>query len=262
MTKSLFALCAAVALVFISCNVQERIVFNEHMGGSYETSFDLSQMLEAAGSMGASSTDTPSKKMDTLITFNDILVKYKDSISSLPKEKQAQLQNMKNMTMRMQMDEENNIFKFNIGKEFASFRDIEFVSYEMDEMMDLAKNSAAQGAGPAGDMLKTEKVRYFFENNTFKRVDEKLLNAEEGVLEVLEESEEDMMMQGMLAEFDDMLVESKMKLEYVFPRKVKSVSMEGAKISPDGKTVTFQVDWKTLMDDKKLLENFEVVLEE
>jgi hypothetical protein len=111
-------------------------------------------------------------------------------------------------------------------------------------------------------MLKTEKVRYFFENNTFKRVDEKLVNSEEVELEVVEESEEDMMMQGMMAEFDDMLLESKMKLEYVFPRKVKSVSMEGTKISTDGKTVTFEIDWKTLMYDKKLLDNFEVVLEE
>ncbi|MFT5078705.1 MAG: hypothetical protein ACI917_001221, partial [Patiriisocius sp.] len=229
MKKSLVVLCAAVALAFVSCDVQERIVFNEHMGGSYETSFDLSQMLESVGSMGASSKDEPSKKLDTLITFNDILVKYKDSIATLPKEKQVQLQNMKNMTMRMQMDEGNNIFKFNIGKEFARFSEIEFVSYEMDEMIDLAKNNAAQEAGPAGDMLKTEKVRYFFENNTFKRVDEKLVNSEEVELEVVEESEEDMMMQGMMAEFDDMLLESKMKLEYVFPRKVKSVSMEGTK---------------------------------
>jgi len=263
MKKISFLVFAIIVLVFASCNVQERIIFNENMGGVYETSFDLSQMLEAAGSMGASNSDKASKKMDTVIVFNDVLVKYKDSIATLPKEKQVQLQKMKDMTMRMQMDEEANVFKFNLGKTFSNFSDIEFVSYEMDEMMNLAKNNAGgpQGAGPAGDMLKTEKVRYTFENNTFRRVDEKLAKMEDGE-EVEEEVEEDPMMKGMMAEFDDMLRESMMTLEYVFPKKVKSVSMEGATIGPDGKTVTFEVDWKTLMDNKKLLENFEVVLED
>ena len=262
MKKLILVIAVAIGLAFVSCNVQERIVFNEDMGGSYETSFDLSQMLEAAGSMGGSNGDAPSKKMDTLIVFNDVLVKYKDSIASLPKEKQVQLEKMKDMTMRMQMDEDQNIFKFNISKDFSEFSGIEFISYEMDEMMNLAKDNAAQGAGPAGDMMQTEKVRYFYENNTFRRVDEKLVNKEEGEAVEAEIEEEDMMMKGMMAEFDDMLVESKMKLEYVFPKKVKSVSMDGAKIAPDGKTVTFEVDWKTLMDNKKLLENFEVVLED
>ncbi len=267
MKKLILVLAVAVGLVTVSCNIQERIVFNENMGGSYETGFDLSQILEATGSMGASGSGVASKKMDTLIRFNDVLVKYKDSIATLPKEKQAALQKMKNMTMRMQMDEDKNIFTLNIGKEFKNFSDIEFISYEMDEMMNLAKENTAggQAAGPGGDMLKTDKVRYFFENNTFKRVDEKLVDLKDGEekLEVEEEvTEEDMMMKGMMGEFEDMLAESKMTLEYVFPKKVKSVSMEGATISPDGKTVTFQVDLKTLMDNKKFLENFEVVLED
>lgn len=265
MKKLFLVVSIAIGLSFVSCNVQERIVFNEQMGGSYETSFDLSQILELSGGMGASSSDGPSKKMDTIIAFNDVLIKYKDSIATLPKEKQAQLQKMKDMTMRMQMDEDQSIFKFNINKDFKAFSDIEFVSYEIDEMMNLAKENTmgVQGAGPGADMLKTEKVRYFFENNTFKRVDEKLVNTEEKELGGEEKIEEDMMMmKGMMAEFDDMLTESKMTLEYVFPKKVKSVSMEGATIAPDGKTVTFEVDWKTLTDNKRLLENFEVVLED
>lgn len=263
MKKLSFVLSVVIAIVFVSCNVQERIVFNEQMGGTYDTSFDLSQMLEAAGSMGAASSGKMPKKLDTLIVFNDVLVKYKDSIATLPKEKQEQLQKMKDMTLRMQMDDDKNIFKFNIGKDFKQFADIELVSYEMDEMMNLAKSNTGGNAasGPGGDMLKADKVRYYFEDNTFRRVDEKLAKMEDGEA-VEEEIEEDPMMKGMMAQFDDMLAESKMKLEYVFPRKVKTVSMDGAQISPDGKTVTFVVDWKTLMDNKKTLENFEVVLEE
>ncbi|EDM43622.1 hypothetical protein SCB49_08528 [unidentified eubacterium SCB49] len=262
MKKLLLVLTLAVGLTFVSCNVQERIVFNQQMGGVYETSFDLSKMLELSASMGAPSTDATSKKIDTVIVFNDVLVQYKDSIATLPKERQMQLEKMKDMTMRMHMDNDASIFKFNISKDFESFNDIEFVSYEIDEMLSLAKNNTEDApTGPGSDLLKTDKVRYFFENNRFRRVDEKLLNADEVTDEVVED-EADLLTKGMLAEFDDMLTGSKITLTYVFPKKIKSVSMDSAIIATDGKTVTYEVDWKTLSDNKKLLENFEVLLED
>jgi len=260
MKKVLFFISAILVLTVTSCNVQERIVFNEEMGGVYETSFDLSNMLQIAGATGTSTSDKSSKKMDTIIKFNDVLVMYKDSIASLSQEKQQQLKNMKDMNLHMQMDQENSIFKFKIDKAFKSFKEIELVSYELDEMMNLAKENATTTTpqGPGADMLKTDKVRYIFENNIFKRVDEKLFIEHEVEQEPVAEA--DMMMQGLMSEFEDLLTESKMTLEYVFPKRVKSVSHEEAIISPDGKTVTFVVDWKSLMDNEKLLESFEVEL--
>jgi len=273
MKKLLFGFVLAV-VTLVSCNVQERIIFDKNMGGTYESSFDLSGMMKIAGEGKPASADKKAEKMDTLFVFNDLLEQYKDSIATLSPEKQAELEKMKGMKMRMVMDEEAGIFNMTVDKEFANFGEVAFVSYQMDEMMNMAKTETGQQSPDGGmnDMLKTDKVEYTFKNNTFSRVDAKLArknavrDTDSGEVEdESAEAEDDMaaaMMKGMLGEFEDALRESKMVLEYSFPKKIKSVSHENAVISEDGKTVRFEVDWKTLTDNKELLENFEVVLED
>ena len=129
--------------------------------------------------------------------------------------------------------------------------------------------------------MASEKVIFTFENNTFRRTDPKSLSEhleDEGILkeetridleelkdkfeEDKDDSEGDDMLKGMMGQFGEQFENSKMKLEYVFPRKVVSVS-DGAVIAEDGKTVIFEISWKVLLEENnKILENFEVVLEE
>lgn len=267
MKKFVFSIAVAV-LTLVSCNVQERIMFDNNMGGTYESSFDLSGMLKIANEGRPAGIERESEKMDTLFVFNDLMEQYKDSIATLSPGKQAELEKMKDMSMRMVMDEEAGIFKLSVAKEFKNFEEVEFVSYQMDEMMNMAKSETGQQSDQGGmnDMLKADKVKYVFENNTFRRVDAKLANLEDEDVPndeaPVENEMAEAMMQGMMGEFEDALRESMMVLEYSFPKKIKSVSHENATISEDGKSVRFEVDWKTLTDNKTLLENFEVVLEE
>lgn len=286
MTKKIAVLSCLLVFLLVSCNVQERIVFNDDMGGRYENSFDLSAMMTIMKDMGggASNPEKEAEKMDTLVVFADLIREHKDSIASLPAEERAKIEMLKDFTMAMKMDESTGEFKMDISKDFATFSEIERVSYEIDQVFDQAKNEAQQGqqAGPGGDLMSMDKVVYTFENNTFRRTDPKSLSKhleDEGVLKEetridLEElkdnletdksdSQEDAMLKGMMSQFTQELENSTMKLEYVFPRKVVSVSNEGAVISEDGKTVTFIVPWSEIMEEKtKVLENFEVVLED
>ena len=286
MTKKIAVLSCLLVFLLVSCNVQERIVFNDDMGGRYENSFDLSAMMAITKSMGGDSSNSEKEgtKMDTVVVFADIIREHKDSIATLPVEERAKIEMLKDFTMAMKMDESTGEFKMNISKDFAIFSEIERVSYEIDQVFDQAKNEMQQGqqAGPGGDLMSMDKVVYTFENNTFRRTDPKSLSKhleDEGILKEetridLEElknnletdkgdSQEDAMLKGMMGQFTQELENSTMKLEYVFPRKVVSVSPEGAVISEDGKTVTFVVPWSEIMEDKtKVLENFEVVLED
>jgi len=286
MTKKIGMLCSLFVFLLISCNVQERIVFNEEMGGRYKTSIDLSKMMETMSAMGAgaSNPDKEKTKMDTVVVFADLIREHKDSIANLSAEERAKIEMLKDFTMKMKMDEDTGEFKMNIFKDFKDFSGLERVAYEMDKVFDEAKNESQQGqqAGPGGDLMSLDKVIYTFENNTFRRTDPKSISdylEDEGLLkeetridlEKLKEnleadeddSEENAMMKGMMGQFTEELENSMMKLEYVFPRKVVSVSPEGAVISEDGKTVTFEVPWSDLLEEKtKILENFEVVLEE
>ncbi len=286
MTKKIIGLLSLLVFVLVSCNVQERIVFDDNMGGRYETSFDLSKMMSIANGMGGPSD--PNKeltKMDTLVVFSEFIEEHKDSIAALSAEDRAKLEMLKDFTMAMKMDEATGEFKMDISKDFKKFADLERVAYEIDNVFDQAKNEATggqQAAGPGDDLMSLDKVLYTFENNTFRRTDPKSITEhleDEGLLkeetrldlEKLQEnletdendSQEDAMMKGMMGQFAQEFENSTMKLEYTFPRKVVSVSPEGATISEDGKTVTFEVPWSDLLDEKtKVLENFEVVLED
>jgi len=285
MTKRVGVLCGLFVFMLVSCSVQERIVFNENMGGHYETSFDLSAMMTMANEMGGGASDPDKKKTktDTMIVFADLIRDHKDSIAGLPAEDRAKIEKLKDFTMAMKMDEANGEFKMDISKEFKTFSELERVAYEVDEVFDQAKSEAQkEQPTPGGDMMSLDKVIYTFENNTFRRTDPKSLSEhleDEGLLkeetkldlEALKsnltsdekESQEEAMFKGMMSQFTTELENSTMKLEYVFPRKVVSVSPEGAVISEDGKTVTFVVPWSELMEEKtKILENFEVVLED
>ncbi|WP_299763049.1 hypothetical protein [uncultured Dokdonia sp.] len=285
MTRRIGVLCSLLVFLLISCSVQERIVFNENMGGRYETSFDLSAMMTMANEMGggASSPDKEKTKMDTVVVFADLIRDHKDSIAGLPAEDRAKIEMLKDFTMAMKMDQANGEFKMDISKEFKTFSELERVAYEVDEVFEQAKSEAQkEQAAPGGDMMSLDKVIYTFENNTFRRTDPKSLTEhleDEGLLkeetridlEELknnlasneEESQEEAMLKGMMSQFTSELENSSMKLEYVFPRKVVSVSPEGAVISEDGKTVTFVVPWSDILEEKtKILENFEVVLED
>ncbi|MDX1463883.1 MAG: hypothetical protein R3359_12560 [Marinirhabdus sp.] len=251
---------------FSSCTVQERIVFDEGMGGRYTTSFDLSQLFAVASQGAPQSLDQPMKKLDTLVIFDDMLEQYKDSIATLPMEKQAELKKLKGMTMQMKMDQANSEFQFTAEKTFSNFNAIANVSEQMDEIFSMAKAQGvgAKVQGPGSEMLKTDKVVYTFEGNTFSRIDKKSLKetADDEPTEEDENATGDDMLTAMLGEFDDLLKQSVMTLSYTFPRKVASVSHKEAEISEDGKTVTYSIDWKSLMDEPSILENFSVQLEQ
>lgn len=279
MKKPIYIAFVLVLTVFISCNVSERIVFNDNMGGHFESVIDFSPMM----AMAPSNSEKKQEKIDTLFVFNDVLEMYKDSIASLPEKERLAMEALKDFSMGMKINEENNEMEITIGKDFNQFSDLERVSYDMEKAFDSAKSTvpggAQQASGPAGDLLKMDKVIYTFTDNTFRRTDPVALSEyiddsailsdktkeEIKSLEITSEEDEeqaDDMFAGMMSQMEDELSKATMKLEYVFPRKVVSVSPEGAVISEDGKTVTFEVDFKTLSEKENLLENFEVVLED
>ena len=105
MKNQLFIFLALVALLCVSCNISERIVFNDDMSGQYESAFDMSSIMKLANQAAPKDPDKEYKVMDTLMVFSEIMETYKDSISQLSVEEQTKLEKLKGMTMRMHMDE-------------------------------------------------------------------------------------------------------------------------------------------------------------
>ncbi|WP_035335712.1 hypothetical protein [Dokdonia sp. PRO95] len=283
MSKKVYGLLVVLLVLLVSCSMHERIVFNEDMGGRYESKFDLSQIMAIAAQSGASNPEKKKEKMDTTMVFNDFLEIYKDSIATLPAAQQENVKALKDFAMNMNIDEENGVMVLTVIKDFKEFKEIERIAYDVDKVFESAKKTTPGGeqatSSPTSSMLNTNKVIYTFIDNTFRRTDPKALSRHlEGSSELSEKTRQDVedavfkdengevennMMKDMVLGMDEVLDQSTMQLEYVFPRKVISVSQEGAIISEDGKTVTFSIDYKTLLEGTdKTLENFEVVLED
>lgn len=266
--KNVFLL-IVFACFFTSCNVTESIVFNNDMSGNYVTGFDMSPMMTYANENRPSSVEKEKKeKMDTTIVFNDVFKTYKDSIATLPEEERLSLEKLKGMVLDIEMDEEKNVFKFNMSKEFKKFDELKTIFEQVDEAMDYVKDVGNKdGEAPKeqlDEFAKTEAVSYSFSNNTFSRFQPNLVDTEvedKTIEEANEEAEGDEMKDMFMMQFEELFSNSFYTLEYTFPKKVKSVSSPDAIISEDGKTVTYKMPWSTINTDASVM-NLDVILED
>ncbi|WP_439152202.1 hypothetical protein [Winogradskyella sp.] len=269
--KKLFLL-LIVACVMTSCNVTETIIFDNDMSGQYRTAFDMAPMMQYANENRPSSQEGPQReKIDTVIVFDDFYKTHKDSIAALTDEQRKEFDKLRGMTLKMQMDEDEGDFMFEMSKNFKEFNELKTIYDETDEAMDYVKNMSNKGdeapQEQMDELTKTDKVTFSFENNTFSRFQPKPMESEEDFdkddnleKDNLEE-EDDSFRNEIEMQFEELFSNSFYMLTYKFPRKVKSVSNDNAVISEDGMTVTYKVSWSTINEDASTM-NLNVVLED
>jgi len=246
----LMALCSA--FFFTACNFTEELHIKEDGTGKININFDGSQLMQMAGDK---ITKGEEKKMDSIISFKELLEEKKDSISKLSPEQQAKLKKLEKFTMHMVVDSEAKKMNFSMFSDFKTVNELEDVFSSFQEASSSALNNSKGGASPksppmAGNADGTE-VNYSFKNNIFSRntkiVDQELYNKSKDSLNLEQ-------MKGFLGG-------SKYTLKYYFPRKIKKISREEALFSQDGKSFTLEVDFLAILEDPTIL-NVEVELED
>ncbi|MBT8272426.1 MAG: hypothetical protein KJO77_01380 [Bacteroidia bacterium] len=273
--------CLGILFFFQSCMVTESIVFNDDGSGDFLVTYDLSGMSDQMDNMfGPSEGDdmdsdyeddemndeddnsdieatknveeeTPEKVVDTLVYFDELMVQYKDSISNLPENEQKALESLKGMYMSMKNDDANDIFEMGIGIKFKSIEDLK----DIQDRVETAKTMNSKGLpvdttdenSPVNSVLDTPEndVTYSYSQSKFSRVTT-ILEPEKLEEEEVEEEGPD--------EFGAALKEAVYYIKYTFPRKIKSVSVEDAEISEDGKTVSFYANWMDYIKNPLLLD--------
>jgi len=236
-------------LTVVACNFTEELYVNEDGSGKLSISFDGSELMKQ---LPESATDSvPEKAIDTLLVFKDLLEEKKDSIALLSIEEQEKLKKLEPFSMRMTMDPEEKEMKFNM---FSEFKDIN----EVNDAFNAFQSAASVGPKPGGDAIKSPpkspsepgtKVDYTFNKNSFTRtttiIDQELFNKSV----------------DSLASAEMFLSSSTYTFKYHFPRKVKSVNIEGATFSLDGKTMTYEVNFLEMMKTPETI-NLKVELED
>jgi len=256
MNKLQIIILGAILICFSSCQFSENIYINEDGSGKMEFSFDGSEFMKIAGQAGQGlSDDLGEEIIDSLIVFKDFLNEKKDSIATLSKEKRDELKSLENFKMHMLMNPETNAMKFELITDFDNVNELQ----DMFEM--LSKTAALQNKGEANTTTsnnnplssfgndKTTDLKYTYKNNVFKR---RVKVTDKDALKKVTDS---------LGEAVFMFRSSKYKLNYHFPKRIKSVSNEAALFSNDRKSFVLELGFIEYLTNPEAL-NLEVILED
>ncbi|SDW47323.1 hypothetical protein SAMN05444411_101806 [Lutibacter oricola] len=241
--KQTFAIIALISILFTSCTFTEEITFDKNFKGTYNLGVDMSKLMSLKGDHKQDSI--PSKKIDSVINFRDILEQKKDSISKLSDEEKEKIEALKDLRMEMHIDEAANKMAMNFLLDFESLEDLKGINKKLSQANDLNSKKSK----PNKNFTPNSEVEYSFKGNTFKRVS----IAKELTPELKEKND------TFLTQSAAILEGSTYKIIYHFPKKIKSVSVENAQISEDKKTVTIISNLGAIFKDPKSLD-FEVKL--
>ena len=249
--KKLFLVALLILATVFGCQFSENIYINEDGSGKMEFTFDASEIMQMAGDEMNAKEEKP---IDSMIVFKDFLEEKKDSIATLPEEEQKKLEALKDFTMHMVMNPETKEMKFNLSTDFKNASDLQDMFAALNSMSNMQGENGV-GAGDANNPFAgygadgNSEVSYAYANNVFER------KAVIKNKELLNQASDSLDQMGM------MFGSSKYKLNYHFPRKVKSVSNENALLSQDGKTVTIEYSFMDFIKDPEQL-NLKVELED
>ena len=244
MRKIVFALVAT--LVLISCQFTETLTLNEDGSGRISVSVDMSEMMAFSGEFADSAKV---EQMDTIMKMKDLLAEKKDSIAQLPKEEQARLKRLENFNFRSLVDSETKEMFFDI---YTDFKNVS----EANELMNAFESSSdfMPGMGSDTEIKKDPDsggimaVKFSFKNGKFVRD------------AYIKDEEKHKMQLDSIKQAEAFMSSMKYKLKYTFPRRIKSISVDDARFSLDGKTVEFEKTFVEYLKDPDVLD-FEVELE-
>lgn len=262
----------AVFLVSIgfltSCSITEKLTVNEKGAGVFAYEIDGSKMISMVGSTmkeesGKSKKKKKGKKendvkevIDSTFSFKELYADKQDSIAKLPVAEQEKIKKLERFSMRMIIDEENGIMKYNMFTDFNSIEELKEVLSPLETMKSISPEANQSGgfAMAPNTLEENSSTSFFYDGKTFKKIVAKKATEEKPIEE---KSEEDQRIEESLNMFYE---QSTFKIVYEFPKPVKTISIESALFSQDKKTITIEYPLKSYMENPDAL-NFSIEFE-
>lgn len=217
-TKNTILLLILIVFTLTSCQITEKIYFEEDGSGKYEMNVDMGDMLKAFGEMETKKIDSSYVVKDSIIDFSKLFIEHKDSIAKLPLKEQKKLQSLKNVIMVIHEDKRNEEMFISIWSPFTN----------MEELNDLQEKFRSTASSEKKKIPSKADVKYTFTKKNFTR---KSYNKEFNEEELAE-------YEKSLKSMDMFIDKTTYTLEYHFPRKIKKYSIKDAILS-DNKKVIF-----------------------
>ena len=181
-----------VGFSLISCSISEQIIFNPDGSGKLAYTVDMSKMIAITKDMDKSSkmtkdlTEGTEKDMDTVINIKDIVAQRQKEGKELTAEQLANMEQMKDYSMRMVVNKAKSEMKYVMSTEFKSISEVGNVGSVLSSMKDFSgkKTGALDTANPDGN----SEVKFLFDGKNFSRTVVQKPYVEE--VEAIEEYEE------------------------------------------------------------------------
>lgn len=197
---------AAFVLSFslIGCSITEQIIFNEDGSGKLNYTIDMSKMiamtkdLDKSDKMTKELTEGTDKDMDSVIAFKDIAALYEMKGKELTSEQLANIEQLKNYSMRIIVNKAKSEMKYVLSTDFKSIAEVGNVGSALSAVKDFSgkKTGPLDASNPVGNT----EVKYVFDGKSFARTVEQKPYVEEVVAEMDSIQREDEM---ELAEMTD-----------------------------------------------------------
>lgn len=250
MRKIYFGMLALALTFFTSCQFSENIYINEDGSGRMSFQMDGAELMEMMGDeFGNGEGKGKQTEIDSIVSFKDVFAERKDSIAKLSPEQQAKLKQLENFKMRMLMSAKDKKMNFDMFTEFKNVGELQDMFAAMNTAGDLDNKNAAKTNPMSGIAGKGTETSYTFKGNTFKRT------------VTITDKEKLSKVKDSLGQAKMMFASSGYKLNYHFPRKIKSVNLENAMFSDDRKSFSVEVNFLQYITNPEML-NVEVVLED
>ncbi|WP_372753596.1 hypothetical protein [Mariniflexile sp.] len=249
MNRFIVAVVLMFSLMLSSCQFSENIYINDDGSGKMEFSFDGTQLMQMAGDK---LSDSQEKAIDSTFSFKELFATMGDSISKLSAEEQQGIKNLEPFSMHMRMNPETSEMKFDMFTDFKSVNELQDMFKAMKSFGDIKGKEKTNGVGNPFSSFGSDEnteLSYNYNGNVFKRT-AKIVD-KEAYSQVVDSLGQMAMMFGS----------SVYKLNYHFPKRIKSVSNEKALFSADRKSVTVEYGFMDYITNPEAL-NLEVILED
>ena len=231
-------------LSLASCHVTETIKINENGDGSIETEEvrDEDSFMKIAGE----NYGKEEKFQDTTYFFKDIINKYDKNFFKLTNPEKDVFVKFKDVEVTINKNSYTKDFRTRIYQKFEKIENVPDLYKTEDYVDDLINNYA----------LSAEEhyynVSYTYDGTVFRRI-VKLTNKQFQEKKIAEIEE-------MKTHFGKMKINQTYVLNYSFPRKIKYVSNNKAKISEDKKSMSLKFVLSECIENPDIT-NLEIVLE-
>ncbi|MGL4384633.1 MAG: hypothetical protein ACRCS4_04945 [Flavobacterium sp.] len=208
-------------LLTTSCQVTETIHFNEN--GSGTITVEMLRIEQSYQQLAGEEYNKGEVFVDTTYVFDDYISKYSETFSKLTPEDKAVFNAYKGVKVHTKKNSFEKEFRTTFTQNFLQANQIADLYKTQEYVSDIVHNYA----------LSAEehyyKVAFKLSSNEFKRmvtiIDEEHLKREQATIN------------NYKKQLGDKKMHQRITLSYHFTKKIKSVSIPNAKVSPDKKSV-------------------------